>query len=431
MLQHSTLNAQTVAALAESDDYIFRASNSSSGTFQEMIMDDPSANDGTKESDPFIAWIPTDTASGGQLNYTILSSSTSMPNITAAVANIHLRLLIQVNNTSGTAYFIYGGAHDGSSTFSLFTTSATSLGNDQWQIDINFGLAQSGLCVEIGTECTSFLSLTDGTREDEFLFYIYATFDSTVPSPGSTVDPGGAMSGGTYYKLKISDKIPTGNLSLDTITKGDAQLTLNYSNGSSIGNMIDGTGYKTVIFDYNVNLTNNTPQSAGINIGTARATHNGQIYSLENFSREGSISAQKLTNDREYNLAVALVNKYQFASQLSLSLVETPIEIETLLKENQCYLVTAGFQKEHYILDYFRHIRDSILLKSSWGSQFVEFYYSTAPDYAPIIYNSKWLSGLVRTASYGLYYVMKVYPILIFLCLMIFAIRYKRKNPLK
>ncbi len=410
----------SVIPLAESEDYIFRALDSDGdiSTYQEMIMDDPSSGDGASSDDPFVVYIPIDTndaSPSDQAEYTVLTASSSMPKITANVPAIHLKFYVEIidYNSETIQAAVYNGSE-----YKDFTISPTSLGSDQYLVSINW----SSMCDEIGTNCSSFLSLADGLREDDFTFFVYAS--TTDATPGTTIDTSSVT--GVYYKLNMSDKIPSGAITVSSMVIGDENLTLNYSNGSSITEMDDSIIYKLLMYNHNTGAsdTSNSP------VQTATQGING-VYSFETPNRSGAVTAQDLVNGTTYNFSLALVNKYQFASVLSDSIVGTPIEIETLLNENQCYLVTAGFQKEHYVLDYFRHIRDSILLKSSLGLKFVELYYATAPDYAPIVYNSKWLTALVRAASYIIFYIMKIYPLLIFLGLMIFGIRLKRKYPLK
>jgi hypothetical protein len=415
-LHTSKLFGAAVIPLAENEDFIFRASSSLGdiSTYQQMFMEDPSSGGGASESDPFVVYIPIDTDDASpfdQAEYSILTTSATMPNVLATVPGIHFKFYAEITNF--TSETIQAAAFDGTD-YKDFTITPASLGNDQYLISVDFDL----MCDEIGTNCSSFLSTTDGARESDFTFFIYAS--TTNATPGTTINTSSVD--GVFYKINLSDKIPSGVITTTSMTIGDENLTLNFTGGDTITEMDDTIIYRLLMYDFATGTadTTNSP------IQTASAGISG-IYSYETPNRAGSVTAQKLTNGTTYNFGLALVNKYLFASKLSNSIVGVPIEIETLLKENQCYLVTAGFQKEHYILDYFRHIRDSLLLKSSWGSKFVEFYYSTAPDYAPVVYNSKWLSAIVRAASYTIFYIMKVYPILIFLALMIFVIRLKRK----
>ncbi len=428
LLLSNSLLAQTVGPLAENDEIIFRASRSSADTYLTMVLEKPTGN-GATESDPFETWVPIDAtlnAGDAQDKQTIITPNSDLPVITSGggLVSVHLRFLVYVTNDTAETYEVVAAAKKEDNSFLAINVTAVDLGEDQFQIDINMDQT-NGLCQELGSACTSFTEAAIGSREKDFIIYIYATTGPLL-SYGSTVDPSGSHSGGIYYKVNMSDKVPTKSLTLSSIQKGDGRLTMNFSGGLSIGNMTDELFYKTLIYDFNKDLANVIEQGIGLDIDGALGT-SGNIHILNPPQREGAVDIKSLENDRTYNLAVALVNKYQFANTLSKSLVETPIEIEALLKKQACYLVTAGFQREHYILDFFRSFRDQVLLKSTIGAWLVKKYYKTAPDYAPLIYNSKILSFLVKGFSYGLFYTMKVYPLFLFIFIMLF-LRFSRNK---
>ena len=137
------------------------------------------------------------------------------------------------------------------------------------------------------------------------------------------------------------------------------------------------------------------------------------------------MSLKNLSNGTTYTLSTALVNKYQFSTKTSTTSSGEPLEIQALLESQACYLVSAGFQKEHYVLDYFRSIRDNYLLKFEPTKKLVDFYYATAPAYAPVIYKSPKLSLIVRSLSYGMYFFLKFFWYILGFGLIVFAIRLK------
>jgi hypothetical protein len=104
---------------------------------------------------------------------------------------------------------------------------------------------------------------------------------------------------------------------------------------------------------------------------------------------------EHLTNNQEYYFATAALNKFFFATKVSTALAKTPLDIETFLKQQGCYLISAGFQKKHWILEYYRSFRDQWLMSTSLGRSFVRWYYKTAYSYAFIIADSYTLRTLV------------------------------------
>lgn len=119
-----------------------------------------------------------------------------------------------------------------------------------------------------------------------------------------------------------------------------------------------------------------------------------------------------IANGTTYEVGLFAVNKYGLASAVSQSVDLTPESILTTLKKNQCYLITAGFGENHKVIDFYRSIRDRFLLKFTLGRLFVHFYYETAPKYAIKVYQSTWLSQLVRIFSWiglGLFYYFSLF----------------------
>ena len=100
-------------------------------------------------------------------------------------------------------------------------------------------------------------------------------------------------------------------------------------------------------------------------------------------------------------------------SDLSASLVGSPQNIETFLEEQSCYLLSAGFQNDHYVLDYFRKFRDEVLMHHPVGQWLVKAYYHTSPKYAHYIYKSHLLSAVVRFLGHIIYFIFKYWFIIL------------------
>ncbi|MFG1483438.1 hypothetical protein ABMA79_09860 [Halobacteriovorax sp. HFRX-2_2] len=129
---------------------------------------------------------------------------------------------------------------------------------------------------------------------------------------------------------------------------------------------------------------------------------------LEDQGNEGNAKVTGLSNNSQYRASIAYLDHFGFVSPL----VETgedikPQPIEKLLAQNQCYLVTAGFQRDHYVLDYFRIIRDDYLMKTALGAAFVDFYYGTAPLFVETVLNNKALASMIKRYSFSMYFVLQ------------------------
>ena len=129
-----------------------------------------------------------------------------------------------------------------------------------------------------------------------------------------------------------------------------------------------------------------------------------------------------------YSFSFALVDKYYFRTEKSNTLSVTPEMIETFLKESSCFLASAGFGRDHYVLAYFRMIRDEILLKNSLGAAFVDSYYRHSPSLAYKILKSSSLSWAVRMISYGIYFLLNYSLPLVILFFILLVFRLKSLN---
>jgi hypothetical protein len=404
----------TVAHYAESDVNYFRAANTNVNSTGEAgwlsMVFEASSGGGTAESSPHVAYVPANDTSGSddQSANNILSNNTIMPTMTSGTLAANLRILVQTTPASGESETVQVALEDDSGDYRKINTTVSEYSTDLWRITIDLATACSsnGSSVQ---ECTDLQTQADGSKEETLKFYVFAS--DSIAVTGDIVDPTSGFTGGIFYSVNFSDKVPSGTLTLNSITKGDGRLTLNVSGGNSITNMSSSIIYRSVIFQ---NATGST---------TAQGEGVGDIIQSDTAVREGSIEVKNLNNNQTYTLSTSLVNKYQFATTSTNAISETPLEIEALLKSQACYLVTAGFQREHYVLDYFRAIRDNYLLKFTPTKKLVDLYYATAPSYAPVIYNSPKLSLIVRSLSYGVYFFLKFFWYIFALGLIVLTFR--------
>jgi len=413
LLTNVCFGAITVSHLAENDVQYFRAGDTSSN-FNTMVFE-PSSGGGTAESSPHKTYVPLSDLSGSvdQPNNNILSDSSSIPSLSAGdVFSFYFRILVDADVTAAEDEIVQVAFYDGSNYYNLdaltnsLSASQYNTTESYWELIVN--IEEACNTTNKPQECTDLRNSSDGTKTETLKFYVFGS--TTDFADGDVVTPS-SVTGGIFYEVSVSDAIPSGTVTLDSITKGDGRLTLNVSGGNSVTNMSSSIVYRSVVF------TNAAGSSS------AQAEGVSDIIQSDTAVKEGQIEVKNLNNNTAYTLATSLVNKYQFATTSTNALTETPLEIEALLKSQACYLVTAGFQKEHYVLDYFRSIRDNYLLKFAPSKKLVDFYYATAPAYAPVIYNSPKLSLIVRSLSYGVYFFLKFFWYILGLGLIVLALR--------
>ncbi|WP_372656317.1 CFI-box-CTERM domain-containing protein, partial [Halobacteriovorax sp.] len=219
-----------------------------------------------------------------------------------------------------------------------------------------------------------------------YLYLSQTAVDTSISDPTSGTD-------GIFVELNISGAVYDSSVttSLNSVEKGDERLKFYYTISAIQNNFRD-----IAIFD--ISSYNSSFGLAGVN----------EILSIDDDvtpEASGSFEAKNLTNNRTYNISFAVRDYYGFYTPLSSPLSATPLDIAEFLEKNQCYFISAGFMEQHYVLDYFRYIRDHYLLKVKLGQSFVDFYYKTAPLYVPYIMEHPLLQALIRAVAYTIYFI--------------------------
>jgi hypothetical protein len=411
----------TTITTTASDDVNFSSFISLLVTNQGSAVDESSALE---------VYIPIDETTGGvgtpkdqELAYDGASFA-SMPKNTAldAAQKAHFKLSFKVTTDSSTTYYVRAAIKNDNDYINLKLTNPpdpyTSLGSYDNQTAI---VSLEEICSAAPDECDE-INNSVGTNDNTFQLFLYLTTSPTNTNSGtvtvSSLD--GDDGRGIYFDLKLSTIYPVaGNeerLNISTVSKGDELMTIVYEELGGIDNMPDDDGYKTVVFK----VPNLCAVDNGVCNGNKDTYKNANysaltVYQEFDFARSGTLKIKKLQNNVASCFVVALKNKYGFLSPMSNIACATPLPIEVFIEEMQCYLLSAGFGEEHFIIDYFRSFRDRILLQNPWGKLFVNFYYSTAPKIAPYIYQNKFLSFVVQGFSFVLYFIFNYFMIFFFL----------------
>ena len=231
--------------------------------------------------------------------------------------------------------------------------------------------------------------------------------------------------GGVFYRLNFSPKV-YGNeeeTSKDRpdiwdVRDGDKQSTLKYKNGPSISDVHSLIAVKPTA----------PPEPTEPPELTPPAYYSQHLGELEVFRKllhkeiepseeekfspvEGSWDVQDLENEKKYYLAIMVVDKYQMASPLSNFVEAAPDEIVAFIQKQSCYLLSAGFGRRHFVIDYFKNWRDHFLQKFALGRWFIHWYYATAPHYTPYIYQHRPVQLVVQGLGYSAYFLIRFWPL--------------------
>lgn len=292
-----------------------------------------------------------------------------------------------------------------------FALNAATLNTEaKSQGQVTFVIRVEDICKVPGCfDAANYTTTSSPDQEHSAKLYFFPT--NGTPTEGAEIKFGenDETTGGLFLTLNFSSKTdqdPTdfgvGVVSAPTIDDpvrtGDGQLTIDFD-GINFSNNLKNT----LIF-FHSNPTLNPTILGNFAVPNGNGSFPPQILPPQ---QSGEIRIEGLTNDQLVHVSLGQVNKFQFSSLLSVSKQGIPREIETFLQEQSCYFFSAGFQTNHFVVDYFRKFRDRVLLSFPLGQAFVSLYYESAPKVAPYIYKSKVLSFITRMFAYTLYGFMR------------------------
>lgn len=355
--------------------------------------------DGTASSSPGQTWVPFTNGNSQENNVTI-SNSSLVPSILNG-SSAQFQTLLRITNGTGGNRYLYAAVQDpdNSSNFKVITNAGGPFAS---QADTYLSWRQiliDNLCGSI--DCTNLRTGTTATKNVLIYFFLDAQSNRGLNTDVDTT----SQSGGVFLRLYMSTRIPTSVVNLNELRRGDGRLVATFD-GSTIS-------------DFNRTLAVINGQGGGMAAGdvqVALGVAGSQLLDLESGSTSGEITIKPLVNGVTYEVVLLFEDKFLLATEVSAPLTETPQAIEALLEKQACYILSAGFQEEHFITNYFKKLRDKFLLKTALGTSFVDWYYKTAPRYTPFIYSSPAVAFIVRCLAFMAWFLIN----LALLCLPIF-----------
>ncbi len=393
----------------------FVVTGSIGGTSFTLGSDSPSS-DATEESAPAKVYLPIQSGVPSQLNYSTLkkvySGLGSLYDIASTTHFVSFPLLMTIGSTAKYLYMAVRGGASGSSYYVSGKTSSSYSNVSSSLIDFSINpkdICKSVIVNNISTVCNASTGALDSSSTNSVLFkpmlYFFLTDQVLAVDGTSVIDPANAnYSGGVYVESQMSNRVFTTSdlvVSVSTLRKGDRRLLGTFSANATM----DSTLFKKVIvYQYTDSATTITA-----NLPIASATAGSIIDADISNNQSGEFIFSGLTNSQAYMISLAFEDKFLFATTLSTSKGGTPTEIQELLKKQACFLLTAGFGEEHYVINFFRQYRDQILAQTWIGNKFIKIYYRLAPYYAEIIYQNEWMRFGIRSVAYLLYFLFNYY----------------------
>ncbi len=280
--------------------------------------------------------------------------------------------------------------------------------NQEYQVIGHSALNSTQITAE-GIGALSNLTTTNPTGKFTLYFYLFLptsfinigdTFSTTTP------DESNPITDSLFFQLKFAPYTDGTSLNYPAVHSGvipgDQELHFSYDT-TNISSFIKDDFNGVII----IPLTTAQPLAISYNslpLDTAITVEE---------ENTGNLSIKNLTNGVEYFYSFALLNKYKFTSLVSPSVSGTPKEIQVFLQEKGCFLLAASFQEDHFILDFFRFVRDRVLDHLTFGRSFINWYYNTAPAYTPYILNTPSLQYLIQFLAYLFFALIILTPVLL------------------
>lgn len=380
-------------------DYRFFAANLPAD-LQSMVIDQPSGL-GSSEGSPMKAYIPVySPGSPDQRQYSILPNSNALVTATGGQLAGHFRFEVRASsNTFDENSRLYMAVREQGeyllAPHPVTSPSLLSPNQIEQRVDVRFSM--DDICEVATRACSDFLGDSSGNRQRDLNLYFFL-YDGNLSIEDSISTS--TYQEGLYYRLSLSDRVPANSLRIDSLTRGDGRFIIEFSGGENISRMSTGLEYAMLVFDY---APGSSTGGVERRIGEA-ISQGGRILLLDEefLNKSGRYTIRPLVNGVTYDVSLALVNKYQFASQLSLSKSGIPEDIQVLLDGQSCFLLTAGFGGSHPIINDFRFFRDTYLKFFSRGEGFVKAYYHIAPHFSSFILRSEFISSYIRIQARAL-----------------------------
>ncbi len=367
------------------------------------------SGDATADSAPAKIYVPI--SYSGNSNYFLLKGTTPVYNYIFDISDVNhiIRFPLYVN-VGVTDKYLHMAVKDGSSY--KYVKAYGSVINNVTNTSYNFEVSPFTICAQMTNP--SCADLTTRVDEKTTLLYFFLSTSASF-ADGQTIDPAASPNtGGIYFQLNMSNRTyPSLEITISNVRQGDRRAFIVYS------------GNATILQPKYIRVFERAASSLSAAIGIVTGT----LYTKEfTYGQSGELAVTDLVNNQTYNLSAMFVDNYLFATKLSPTKAAKPLQIEELLKKQGCFLLTAGFGEEHYVIEYFKHFRDAVLSHSKLGRMFIHFYYENAPKYALQIYQSDTLRFLIRSMAYVTYFLFNFSWVLVGLFMFAYLGRKMQKN---
>lgn len=365
---------------------------SSAGESINVITQRP-AGDATSSNAAVVAFVPIIQGAGAAADarassvYSINGSTqvNAIPNFTVGNWPGSLRVNLEVTITSNEPanHYLHAAVQDA--------------GN--WIIVGSGGQIPNGINRQVRTFEFDFQDLCDNTQLNcqglatsgvNFLAKVYYFLSPNVLALGDQIDPSASPNNhGVYYNINLSSRIhPSITTNITQSFRSDASAFLSYTSTGTIQQIQRAVAY------FHSTIPVSDDEYPGQYTGLTLSSQ--EFPALMN----GELTVEGLVNDQENLISVAVLDNYNFSTRLSAPVSVIPQKIEEILSQESCFIVTAGFGRDHQVIQGLKRFRDHVLLPIPAGKALVSWYYQHSPQYARALLDRPLLRAVIRFFSW-------------------------------
>lgn len=425
--------AELVTVPEQTQDYIedvVQVSSAAGAISYNAFSEVPSGGDGTTEAQPFSTFLAyrnatrdvTTTVAKHFVKGNGTANPLTMNDTVTQAQSITLPVLIDSDEESDLIIAAKDTSDSSGATWVVVKVVSSVVTEAKNDFETSVSFDPSVIC-ETDYAPTSCSVLTSSSRGTLKLFLFLRESSAAAIPIKSIINPSSYAGKGLYWDLKFSSQkveFSSGDISLtDPARPGDSRILLDYVIPSTITDIKE----IVVIYQASVDPGITTNMLYGDLVGSLSSEQ--VIFDDFGTTLEGELKLRNLTNGTTYYAFLGVVDKYYLAPKFSAQAAATPQAIEELLKQQNCFFLTAGFGEDHKVIRGFRAFRDQFLLKTFLGKTFVTLYYKIAPLYAPSIYKMNYARLYIRLWSTFAYAIPKYLPWLFALFLILILRRIK------
>ena len=381
---------------------------------------------GTTPSGAASAYCPID--DGTTKNHVFTRYSNLVPNLENGTST--LRFFLAVDNSregSDEAAFLYAAARRrDENRYIVVARSVRSFSAGQRANQVGITLEMSELCDMNAVDCGSF---SNGGMNDQATVQIYFFLaPQSEYSVRNDIDIDDDInSGGVYLNLYLSDALINEDaVSIANLAPGDEQIIISYRK-----NRINDFHDMRILYQTETEGKLVPGSPVGPYLAANVSYDVAEDVTID--QRRGVIRARGLKNNVDYYIGIVATNRYLISSKVATTDDNdyiTPLgalEVLSLEGDAPCYILSAGFGEEHFIVDYFRFLRDHLLAPTAPGQALIRLYYHWAPPWALFIKKHPLLAFTLRLLILGLFFLLNLSLITIGLWLILLGV--KRIHP--